>query len=196
MKNNRNPMIHKHHEIPEIAPTPSMTTTGSPLIFLDNAKRTIPPPATAPPVKPDRKIPYPIKTSDMKFGAVVMISISMLSGIGAKDLASSAFLISRAMRISEIASVSASSTTRPGRTRASARSVPTAATIMSIARPARSVSMRIWISLFSMAMPIRPMKATINPPYRTGTYMDWKKAGTNWGTISTTISAPSLPGAF
>ena len=79
----------------------------------------------------------------MKFGAVVMISISMLSGIGAKDLAPSAFLISRAMRISETASVSASSTTSPGRTRASARSVPTAATMMSIARPARSVSMRI-----------------------------------------------------
>ena len=35
-KNNRKPIIHKHQDIPDIAPTPSRTTIGNPLAFLLN----------------------------------------------------------------------------------------------------------------------------------------------------------------
>ena len=56
-KNNVNPIIHKHHEIPETPAIPSTTKTGSPFAFLDNAYKTIPQPAIAPPVNPVKNIP-------------------------------------------------------------------------------------------------------------------------------------------
>ena len=56
-KNNTNPIIHKHHAIPETPAIQSSIKTGSPLAFLDNAYNTIPPPATAPPVNPVKNIP-------------------------------------------------------------------------------------------------------------------------------------------
>ena len=78
----------------------------------------------------------------MKLGAVVIISISIFNGIGANEVSTSFFLISRDIRISDIAMISANSTTKPGRIKASDKSVPTAATTISIAKPTMSVKIR------------------------------------------------------
>ena len=52
-----NPIIHKHQAIPETPPSPSKVKTGTPFAFLEIAYNKIPPPATAPPVNPVKKIP-------------------------------------------------------------------------------------------------------------------------------------------
>ena len=107
----------------------------------------------------------------MKFGAVVIISISSENACGniEDDLSKlalgfcSILRISRVMRISEIANVSASSTTKPGKIKASARSVPTAETTNIIANPIISVNIRICISSLFKAIVIDPMKPIIKP---------------------------------
>ena len=58
IKNNANPIIHKHQAIPETPPSPSKVKTGKPLAFLEIAYNKIPPPATAPPVNPVKTISY------------------------------------------------------------------------------------------------------------------------------------------
>ena len=87
----------------------------------------------------------------MKLGAVVIISKSKLNGIGNNEVPSGKLLlgfcsmicISLESKISEIANVSASSTTKPGKIRDSAKSVPTAETTKIIARPIKSVRISI-----------------------------------------------------
>ena len=107
----------------------------------------------------------------MKLGAVVMISMSRENACGKIEEDTDKFLlgscsilrISLVINISEIAKVSANSTTKPGKINASARSVPTAETTNIIARPTMSVNIRICNSRLLIAIAIVPMKPTINP---------------------------------
>ncbi len=73
------------------------------------------------------------------------------------------FFISLLMRTSEIARISASSTTNPGNINASAKSVATAATMINIASPTISVSIRAVKSPFLNAIPRRAMNPVNNP---------------------------------